>query len=114
MNMEGFFKARSNSKSQTAKLLKDFCESTSLHGYNYLYLADSIFLKFLWFLVILVATGFGIGFLVTNAKSYYEAKIVTNIESASANLSVSSLLNLKRFGIQLKKILMLISILSKK
>ena len=76
-------------KSNTRKILKDFCESTSLHGYSYLYLSESIFLKFLWFLVILIATGFGIGFLVSNAKSYFEATIVTNIESASANLTVS-------------------------
>ena len=89
MNIGGFLKARSNSKSQTAKVLKDFCESTSLHGYSYLYLADSIFLKLLWFVVILIATGFGIGFLVSNAKSYFESRIVTNIESASANLTVS-------------------------
>ena len=83
-------KARSNSKYQTAKVLKDFCESTSLHGYSYLYLTDSIILKCLWSVVILVATGFGIYFLATNAEAYYEAKIVTNIESASANLSVSN------------------------
>ena len=91
MNLGGFLRARSNPKSQTAKVLKDFCESTSLHGYSYLYLANSIFMKCLWSFVILIATGFGIGFLVNNTKAYFEATIVTNIESASANLSVSNL-----------------------
>ena len=77
------------SKSQTSKFLKDFCQSTSLHGYSYLYISDSIALKILWGIVILIATGAGIGFLVTNTKAYMEATITTNIESTSANLSVS-------------------------
>ena len=77
------------SKSQTSKFLKDFCQSTSLHGYSYLYISDSITLKILWGIVILIATGAGIGFLVTNTKAYMEATITTNIESTSDNLSVS-------------------------
>ena len=78
------------SKSQTLKLLKDICQSISLHGYNYLYISDSIILKILWGIVILIATGAGIGFIVTNTKAYMEATITTNIESTSENLSVSN------------------------
>ena len=77
------------SKSQTSKFLRDFCQSTSLHGYSYLYISGSITLKILWGIVILIATGAGIGFLVTNTKAYMKATITTNIESTSANLSVS-------------------------
>ena len=77
------------SKSQISKILKDFCQSTSLHGYNYLYVSDSIILKILWGIVILIATGAGICFIVTNTKAYMEATITTNIESTSENLSVS-------------------------
>ena len=77
------------SKSQTSKFLKDFCQSTSLHGYSYLYLSDSITLKILWGIVILIATGTGIGLLVNNTKAYMESKITTNIESTSENLNVS-------------------------
>ena len=36
------------SKSNTKRILKDFCESTSLHGYGYIYNNESIALKFFW------------------------------------------------------------------
>ena len=78
------------SKSQAAKVFKDFCESTSLHGYNYLYIANSVILKILWIIVIVAATFLGIVFLVSNTNDYLEARIVTTIESSSASLSVSS------------------------
>ena len=39
------------SKKLAAKVMKDFCESTSLHGYSHLYVADSIVSKIVWFLV---------------------------------------------------------------
>ena len=44
----------------------------------------------LWGIVILIATGAGISFIVTNTKAYLEATITTNIESTSENLSVSN------------------------
>ena len=69
--------------------LKDFCESTSLHGYNHLYSIDSLFLKILWIIIISIATGAGITFLVSNTKAYMNATIVTNIESATVSLDVS-------------------------
>ena len=69
--------------------LKVFCESTSLHGYNHLYSIDSRILKILWIIIILIATGAGITFLVSNTKAYMNATIVTNIESATVSLDVS-------------------------
>ena len=71
--------------------MKDFCESTSLHGYSHLYVADSIVSKIVWFLVILFTTSLGLFLFVKNTNDYFTARIVTNIETSSANLSVSKL-----------------------
>ena len=79
-------------KAQTKKLVKDFCESTSLHGYSYLYIVDTLALKLVWILVILCTTGLGIYFFVKNTEDYIKARIVTNIESSSADLNVCNLL----------------------
>ena len=79
------------SKGETRKVIKDFCESTSLHGYSYLYNTDSIVLKFVWFIIIMGMTGLGIFFFVENTDAYIKARIVTNIETSSADLSVGSL-----------------------
>ena len=78
-------------KAQTKKVVKDFCESTSLHGYSYLYIVDSLGLKLVWILVILCTTGLGIYFFVKNTEDYIKARIVTNIESSSADLNVCNL-----------------------
>ena len=79
------------SKAETRKIIQDFCESTSLHGYSYLYSTDSIVLKLVWFIIIMGMTGLGIFFFVENTDAYIKARIVTNIETSSADLSVSSL-----------------------
>ena len=81
---------RKVSEQQTPKVLKDFCESTSLHGYNHFHIADSVLAKIIWGVIILLATGTGLSFLVTNTKAYMQATIVTNIESSSDNLHVST------------------------
>ena len=82
------------SEQQTPKVLKDFCESTSLHGYNYFHIADSVLAKIILGVIILISTGTGLNFLVTNTKAYMQATIVTNIESSSDNLHVSNLRNI--------------------
>ena len=78
------------SKSQTSEVLKDFCESTTLHGYSYFGIADSVLAKTVWAIIILLATGAGLSFLVTNIKAYMKATIATSIESSSDNLHVSN------------------------
>ena len=83
---------RSMSKSRTRKAVKDFCESTSLHGYSYLYIADSIISKLIWLIVILAMTALGIYLFVMNTDAYIKARLVTNIETSSANLSVGILI----------------------
>ena len=82
-------KLKLDSKAQPAKVFKDFCESTSLHGYSYLYIATSTLMKIIWIVWIIIATALGIGFVVSNTKDYLGAKIVTTIESSSAPLDVS-------------------------
>ena len=76
------------SKGQPGRIMKDFCESTSLHGYNYLYIAENIVLKLIWLLVIIGMTGIGTVFIVINTNTYIKARLVTNIESSTANLDV--------------------------
>jgi hypothetical protein len=78
-----------------AKIFKDFCESTSLHGYSYFYIAQSRFLKVFWVIVLLTMTSLGIKFLVDNTMDYIEADVVTTIKSFTANLSVSTIIFLK-------------------
>ena len=76
------------SKGRAHKVIKDFCESTSLHGYSYLYIADSIISKLVWTLVILFMSGLGMFLFVKNTNDYIKARLVTTVESSYANLSV--------------------------
>ena len=71
-----------------AKIFQEFCESSSLHGYPYLYITKSIVLKFLWSIVIIALTCIGIGFVITNTEEYLSSTMITTIEPSSANLSV--------------------------
>ena len=82
-------KMQPKSKAQTAKVFKDFCKSTTLHGYSYLYIATSILMKMIWIIVIVAMTALGIGFVVNITNDYLEAKILTTIESSTAPLDVS-------------------------
>ena len=77
----------------TRKVFKEFCESTSLHGYSYLYNADSIFSKIVWAFVILAATGLGIMFLTNQTKEYLDGTVTTTIETFSAPLKVRKMCN---------------------
>ena len=78
-----------SSKTETAKVFKEFCESTSLHGFPYLFIADSIILRIIWVIVILGMTCLGGYFFVANTNDYLSSGIVTTIESSSASLDVS-------------------------
>ena len=76
---------------QTAKVFKEFCESTSLHGYPYLFIANSIILKILWSIVIIAFTCIGIGFVISNTNDYLSSNIITTIDTSSEPLTVSVL-----------------------
>ena len=75
--------------SHLSKVLKDFCDSTSLHGYGYLYNVDSILMKLVWGFVILTMAGLGLFFFVKHTKEYHDSTIITTIETSSASLDVS-------------------------
>ena len=77
-------------KAETKNVFKDFCESTSLHGYNYLFIGNSIVLKIIWTIVILLMTCVGAMFLMNNTVDYLNARLVTTMESSSAPLKVKS------------------------
>ena len=75
-------------KAETKNVFKDFCESTSLHGYSYLFIGNSIFLKIIWTIVILLMTCVGAMFLMNNTVDYWNARLFTTLESSSAPLKV--------------------------
>ena len=86
---EGVPPSSPETKGKKRKIFKKFCESTSLHGYSYLYIADSTVMKSIWTLVIIGMSGVGISFLVINTNAFVRSRLVTNIESSTADLSVS-------------------------
>ena len=81
---------RKVSKVPTAKVFKEFCESTSLHGYPYLFVTTSVILKVIWIIIIVLFTCVGIGFVVSNTKEFLSSNIVTTIDTSSAPLTVST------------------------
>ena len=62
------------------QVFKEFCESTSLHGYSYLYNTNSTILKMSWIIVILFMTGIAIFFSIANTNEYLKSGLVTQIE----------------------------------
>ena len=74
------------------RILKDFCESTSLHGFNYLSNGTCIAQKIFWVIVITTMTVMGISLLVQNTGDFCNSRIVTTINSSSAPLDVSMIL----------------------
>ena len=90
------------SEGYTVKILEKFCELTSLHGFAFLNNANSIAVKLVWVFAIIAMMGVGTQFLVNNTEAYLNSRLVTNIESSTANLSVSILRNISYRYIQLK------------
>ena len=78
----------------TRNVFQEFCASTSLHGYCYLYNANSIISKIVWAFVILTATGLGIMFLTKQTKEYLGGTVITTIDTFSAPLTVRILADL--------------------
>ena len=69
-------------------IFNDFSVATSLHGYTYLQSVNSMILKVIWILVILIMTGLGVTFVAINTDEYFKSRITTTIESSTADLSV--------------------------
>ena len=74
---------------QTGKIIEEFCELTSLHGFSFLNKANYTAVKLIWISAIIGMMGVGTVFLVNNTEAYMNSRLVTNIESSTANLSVS-------------------------
>ena len=83
-------KFRQTSKSEKTLIFKEFCNSTSLHGYSHVSSFENIVVKLFWIFVILTMTGLGFFFVASNTNDYFQARLITNIESATADLRVSS------------------------
>ena len=81
----------SNSQNHPKKITKEFCEATSLHGFNFLYNADTIFVRLIWIFAIIAMMGLGTFFLVKITITYSKSRISTNFESSLANLDVSTI-----------------------
>ena len=79
------------SQSPTEKMTKKFCESTSLHGFSFMYNANTIVVKLIWIFSIIAMMGVGTFFLVTITDTYIKSRLSTNFESSIANLDVSIL-----------------------
>ena len=80
--------SKSGRKQQMLQVFCEFCESTSLHGYSYLQMGNSWFIKLLWVCGILSMIGLGARFLYQNTSDYLSSTLVTSIESSTAPLKV--------------------------
>ena len=69
------------SEGHTVRILEEFCELTSLHGFSFLNKANSIAVKLVWIFAIIAMMGVGTQFLVNNTDAYINSRLVTNIES---------------------------------
>ena len=78
------------SDSKTGKMIEKFCELTSLHGFSFMYKAENITVKMIWIIAIISVIGIGVFFLIGNTEAYMHSRLATNIESSTANLSVST------------------------
>ena len=74
---------------QTVKIIDEFCDLTSLHGFSFLNKASNTVVKIIWIIAIIGMIGVGIVFLINNTDAYMKSRLETNIESSTANLSVS-------------------------
>ena len=74
---------------QTVKIIDEFCDLTSLHGFSFLNKASNTVVKIIWIIAIIGMMGVGIVFLIDNTDAYMKSRLETNIESSTANLSVS-------------------------
>ena len=84
-------------KENVAKIWKDFCESTSLHGFGHLTNATSALQKLFWVIVILGMATLGIIAVIGNTGQFLNAGIVTTIQSSASSLKVSYLTNLHQY-----------------
>ena len=69
------------------KVFQDYCESTSLHGYSYLFISSSLIGKIFFALIIIIFTSVGMFFLGLNFDQYKKSTTNIKIETTTAPLS---------------------------
>ena len=69
------------------RVFQNFCESTTLHGFSYLYIAKSLAGKVFFSSIILAMSIIGLFFLATNYVHYSKSTLITTIETTTAPLS---------------------------
>ena len=89
IDMENYKEICQRLKDHGAKVLNDFCESTSLHGWNYLNCTSNMVLKVIWVIGILGMTGLATYLLMKNTDEFLKSDVITTIESSTAPLGVS-------------------------
>ena len=73
---------------QISQVFCEFCESTSLHGYSYLQMGNSMLLRLFWLGGIFSMIGLGGKFLYENTNDYLSSTLVTLIESSTTPVEV--------------------------
>ena len=77
--------------SSSKNIIKQFCELSSFHGIAFLFNAATVLQRSFWILSIICLTSVGIYLIISNTESYVNSRIVTNIDSNTAKLTVSKL-----------------------
>ena len=67
---------------------KEFCDQTSLHGWQYLGKQGGIKGKVVWFAIVIASLGVASIFLATAAKDFVNRSVVTTIATTTASLQV--------------------------
>ena len=79
-----------NKSSRGKKILQgcsQYCQQTSLHGWQYVDSESSIICKLIWIIIVISCNITAIGFMVTHFQDFIAATTVTNIESSTASLN---------------------------
>ncbi len=66
----------------------EFCNSTSLHGWQYLGHVGSIRGRIVWLTIVMASLGVASVFLATAAKDFANRAVVTTIDTTTASLQV--------------------------
>jgi hypothetical protein len=77
-----------SSKMDLSATFKEFCASTSLHGWHHLNMVSTSNGKLVWFIIVMASLGVSSVFIVTAARDFVDRTVVTTIETTTAPLQV--------------------------
>ena len=69
----------------------EFCQQTSLHGWQYLGKGGGTKGKIVWLFIVLASLGVASVFLFTQVEDFLNRSVVTTIQTTTASLQVSAL-----------------------